>query len=83
MEKLTKRHIDEAINHVFNQPEPERRIIKALRGCIHSGQLVETMNTCGDPECPGCEMVSKAFRDVVMKQMEELLQKEFTEHMSK
>lgn len=71
-DKLTKKHIDNAVNHVFNQPEPERRIVKAWRGCIHSDQLVEMMDTCGDPECPGCSMILKAFQDEVKLQLKNI-----------
>lgn len=70
---LTKKHIDEAINHVFNQPQPKpkERVAKVLRGCIHSNQLVEMMYSCGDPECPGCSNIQKLFQDEVKSQMEE------------
>lgn len=66
---ITKEHIDEVVNYVFNQPEPEERVITAWRGCIHSDQLVKMMDTCGDPECPGCSMILKAFQDEVTRQI--------------
>lgn len=69
---ITREKIEEALSYVFNQPEPERRIVRAWRGCIHSNQLVEMMDTCGDPECPGCSMILKAFQDEVKLQLKNI-----------
>ena len=72
---MDKKKIEEMVNYVFNQPEPKERKVVAITGCSTYGWIYYD-NFCGNPECKNCtdrnEMIVKAFKEEVEKQIKEL-----------
>ena len=70
---ITKEHIDEVVNYVFNQEQPEhQRKVVFTRGCINTPGGVDGLYNCGDPDCPGCSNFNKLMVEEIKSQIEEM-----------